>query len=70
MVCPLNGRLYIFGPAQQGSSRQDNSDLVKFYLQYRPKGLEIVSVALDESAAMWKQAIGLDGMILDQRFRP
>ena len=37
--------------------------MVKFYLQYRPKGLEIVSVALDESAAMWKQAIGLDGMI-------
>ena len=52
-----------FWAAQQGSSRRDNSDLVKFYLQYRPKGLEIISVALDESAAMWKQAIGLDGMI-------
>ena len=60
---PAKWKVIHFWAAQQGSSRQDNSDLVKFYLQYRPKGLEIVSVALDESAAMWKQAIGLDGMI-------
>ena len=60
---PAKWKVLHFWAAQQGSSRRDNSDLVKFYLQYRPKGLEIISVALDESAAMWKQAVGLDGMI-------
>lgn len=60
---PAKWKVLHFWAAQQGSSRRDNSDLVKLYLQYRPKGLEIISVALDENAAMWKQAVGLDGMI-------
>ena len=32
-------------------------------MQYRPKGVEVISVSLDDNHAMWKQAIGLDGMI-------
>lgn len=60
---PAKWKVVHFWAAQQGSTRQDNSELVKLYLQYRPKGLEIISVSLDENYAMWKQAIGLDGMI-------
>ena len=60
---PAKWKVLHFWAARQGSSRQDNSELVKFYLQYRPKGVEVISVSLDDNHAMWKQAIGLDGMI-------
>lgn len=60
---PAKWKLVHFWAAQQNASRRDNAELVKLYLQYRPRGLEIISVALDESHAMWKQAVGLDGMI-------
>ena len=60
---PAKWKLVHFWAARVESSRRDNADLVKLYLQYRPRGLEIVSVALDDNHAMWKQAIGLDGMI-------
>jgi len=52
-----------FWAARVESSRWDNANLVKLYLQYRPRGVEIISVALDDNPAMWKQAVGLDGMI-------
>lgn len=60
---PAKWKVIHFWAAQQGSSRQDNSELVKLYLQFRPKGVEIISVSLDNNPSMWKQAIGLDGMI-------
>ncbi|WP_231932297.1 MULTISPECIES: TlpA disulfide reductase family protein [Butyricimonas] len=60
---PAKWKLVHFWAARVESSRRDNADLVKLYLQYRPRGLEIVSVALDDNHAMWKQAVGLDGMI-------
>ena len=60
---PAKWKLVHFWAARVERSRRDNADLVKLYLQYRPRGLEIVSVALDDNHAMWKQAIGLDGMI-------
>ena len=59
---PAKWKLVHFWAARVESSRRDNADLVKLYLQYRPRGLEIVSVALDDNHAMWKQAVGLDGM--------
>lgn len=60
---PAKWKLVHFWAARVENSRRDNADLVKLYLQYRPRGLEIISVALDDNHAMWKQAVGLDGMI-------
>ena len=60
---PAKWKLLHFWAAHVDNSRRDNIDLVKLYLQYRPRGLEIISVALDDNRSMWKQAIGLDGMI-------
>ncbi len=59
---PAKWKLIHFWAAQVGASRKDNAELVKLYLQFRPKGLEIISVSLDDNHAMWKQAVGLDGM--------
>lgn len=59
---PAKWKLVHFWSAQVNSSRRDNAKLVRLYLQYRPRGLEIVSVSFDTNHAMWKQAIGLDGM--------
>ena len=36
---------------------------MKLYLQYRPLGLEIVSISLDENRGEWRNAVGLDGMV-------
>ncbi len=60
---PAKWKLVHFWAAKVDASRQDNSNLVKLYLQYRPKGLEIISVSLDNNHVIWKQAVGLDGMI-------
>ena len=43
--------------------RQDNTDLVKLYLQYRPRGLEIISISLDDNRGDWRNAVGQDGMV-------
>ena len=45
------------------SCRQDNIELVKLYSQYRPQGLEIISISLDDDRVKWKNTIGLDGMV-------
>lgn len=60
---PAKWKLMHFWAAHVENSRRDNAELVKLYLQYRPRGFEIISVALDNNHAMWKQAVGLDGMI-------
>ena len=60
---PAKWKLVHFWAAHVENSRRDNAELVKLYLQYRPRGFEIISVALDNNHAMWKQAVGLDGMI-------
>lgn len=59
---PAKWKLVHFWSSQVNSSRCDNAKLVRLYLQYRPRGLEIVSVSFDTNHAAWKQAIGLDGM--------
>lgn len=42
-------------------SREENVNMVKLYKQYRPKGLEIIGVSLDENKQTWLTAIGEDG---------
>ena len=61
----LSGKLKLlyFWTSENVASRQDTPELVKLYLQYRPLGLEIISISLDENVAYWRHAVGLDGMI-------
>ena len=60
---PAKLKLVYFWVSTNPLCRQDNIDLVKLYLQFRPLGLEIVSISLDENRGEWRNAIGLDGMI-------
>ena len=36
--------------------------MLKMYLKYQPKGLEIIGVSLDNDEAAWKKAIAEDGL--------
>ncbi len=60
---PAKWKLVHFWASSNPASRQQNPELVRLYLQYRPKGFEIVSVSLDTDRAAWKNAVGLDGLI-------
>ena len=60
---PAKLKLVYFWVSTNPLCRQDNTDLVKLYLQYRPQGLEIVSISLDENRGDWRNAIGQDGMV-------
>ena len=60
---PAKLKLVYFWVSTNPLCRQDNTDLVKLYLQYRPLGLEIVSISLGENRGEWRNAIGLDGMV-------
>jgi len=42
--------------------RAENPTVVKAYEQFHPKGLNILSVSLDDKADKWKAAIAKDGM--------
>lgn len=55
-------KLLYFWTSENVASRQDTR-ASKLYLQYRPLGLEIISISLDENVAYWRHAVGLDGMI-------
>lgn len=41
--------------------RDENVNLLRLYKRYRPKGLEIISVSLDDNKSVWLTAIGEDG---------
>lgn len=41
--------------------RQENVNLIQIYKRFRPKGLEIISVSLDNNKQNWLTAIGQDG---------
>lgn len=56
-------KLVTFWSSTNAVSRQENPDLVRIYLQFRPKGFDIVSVSLDTDPVAWKKAVGLDGLI-------
>ena len=43
--------------------RQENPNLLRMYQKYHSKGLEIISVSLDDKEQAWKKAIDEDGLI-------
>ncbi|WP_293891052.1 TlpA disulfide reductase family protein [Flavobacterium sp.] len=46
--------------------RQENPNVVALYNDFHGKGLNIISVSLDEDAAKWKDAIAKDKLIWTQ----
>ena len=44
-----------------GPCRAENVNLLKIYKRFRPKGLEIISVSIDDNRQAWLAAIGQDG---------
>lgn len=56
-------KLFYFWESSNAVSRQFVPELLKLYLQYRPLGLEIIAISLDENISHWRHAIGQDGMI-------
>ena len=46
--------------------RQENANVVALYNEYHGKGLNIISVSLDEFAEKWKQAIAQDKLTWTQ----
>lgn len=60
---PVRLKLVYFWISSNPVCRQDNTELVKLYLQYCPMGLEIVSISLDENRGDWRRAVGQDGMV-------
>ena len=46
--------------------REENPNLVALYAELHAKGLNIISVSLDESAVKWKQAIAMDKLTWTQ----
>lgn len=54
-------KVVYFWASWSAPSREENVNMVKLYKQYRPKGLEIISVSLDEQKQTWLNAIGEDG---------
>lgn len=60
---PAKWKLLHFWSPDDIASRQMNPELVKLYLQYRPKGLQIVSISVGADRAKWKNSVGLDGLV-------
>lgn len=56
-------KLLTFWTSWSIACRQENVELISIYQKYRPRGLEIISVSLDDNLEDWKKAIGEDGMI-------
>ena len=58
----LKGKVFIldFWASWCGPCRYGNKNLVKLYSKYKNKGLEILSVSLDEQTKDWKKAISKD----------
>lgn len=54
-------KIVYFWSSWSAPSREENVNLVKLYKQYRPNGLEIIAVSLDENKQTWLTAIGEDG---------
>jgi thiol-disulfide isomerase/thioredoxin len=45
-----------------GPCRRENPELVAMYRHFHDRGLEIVSIGLEQNARAWQQAIANDGM--------
>lgn len=50
-----------FWISQHRPCRQENLNMLQIYKRFRPKGLEIISVSLDDNKQAWQKAIGEDG---------
>ena len=59
---PAKLKLLVFWASWDAASRQANPQLIALYQQFRPKGLEIVSVSLDDNRFAWDRAIEQDGI--------
>lgn len=54
-------KIVYFWSSWSAESRDKMSILVNLYKHYRPKGLDIIGVSLDENKQAWLKAIGEDG---------
>ena len=59
---PAKLKLLVFWASWDAASRQANPQLIALYQQFRPKGLKIVSVSLDDNRFAWDRAIEQDGI--------
>ena len=55
-------KLVYFWASGDAVSRTRNVELLRLHQQYRPKGLEIISVSLDTDRQSWIKALGEDGL--------
>ena len=64
-IANLKGKIVLvdFWASWCGPCRRENPNLVAMYKKYKSKGLEIVSVSLDEDFKKWEEAISTDGLI-------
>ncbi len=51
-----------------GPCRAETPNLIKAYNLYKDKGLEIISISIDDDKQKWKDAIKKDGMIWIQLY--
>ena len=55
-------KLVAFWASWDAASRNAAPELIQIYRQFRPRGLEIVSISLDENPFAWTRAIEADGI--------
>lgn len=60
---PAKFKLLVFWTSTDAASRQLNPELIQLYQHYRPKGLEIISISLDDDLMVWRKAIEMDGLV-------
>jgi thiol-disulfide isomerase/thioredoxin len=66
----LKGKVFLldFWASWCGPCRYSNKNLVKLYSKYKDKGLEILSVSLDDEKSDWKKAVTKDKITWMQGF--
>jgi thiol-disulfide isomerase/thioredoxin len=66
----LKGKVFLldFWASWCGPCRYSNKNLVKLYSKYKDKGLEILSVSVDDEKNDWKKAVAKDKITWMQGF--
>ena len=59
---PAKYKLLVFWASDDAASREMNPSLIQLYQRFRPRGLEIVSISLDDDLMVWRNAIQSDGI--------